>query len=194
MSRSRPPIDLESYKQEIVTLFLSGSTADSIADHLLQLYEITNISGRTIRRRLNTWGISKRQKTEDSPQLRARISVLFYQCCLADKEMLGVLQQEGYTLGEYGLQRIRLNLGLSRKISILDREKADAKLLEIVQEELDKGTIEGYGRGYLHTYFRQHGHCFSRYITTSDCYINSYIFTNSLFNNLGIGSSALYGS
>ena len=46
---------------------------------------------------------------------------------------------------------------MTRRVSVFDREEADKKLLEIVQQELDKGTIEGYGRGLLYTYFCMKG-------------------------------------
>jgi hypothetical protein len=183
-------LDLEFHKEEIISLFHSGHNADFIANHISQQLEIVNISERTIRRRLQQWGVFKRLRTQDSSQLRARITVLFYEC-LEDEEMLDALHREGYVLGDRALKRIRKDIGLSRRFSILEREKSNTRLMEIVQQELDKGTIEGYGRGYLHTYFRRHGYNFSRCVVIFECYIDCYIFTDLLFYNLEIGSLLL---
>ncbi|SLM37352.1 hypothetical protein LPUS_00753 [Lasallia pustulata] len=51
---------------------------------------------------------------------------------------------------------------MTRRVSVFDREEADKKHLEIIQQELDKGTNEGYGRGLLYTYFRTKGFLVSR--------------------------------
>ena len=44
-----------------------------------------------------------------------------------------------------------------------NEQEADSKLWEIVQAELDKGEIEGYGKELLIKYFRTRGVNTSRY-------------------------------
>ena len=41
--------------------------------------------------------------------------------------------------------------------------ESDNLLDEVVQRELDQGTIQRYGRGNLYTYFRSRMHIVSRY-------------------------------
>jgi hypothetical protein len=120
------------------------------------------VEQKTIRRRLQEWGITRRTKVDDTPQLRARIAILFYNCCLSDKNILNILQQEGYSISSWSLIRIRKEMGIKRRIDPQNLEEADRELLELVQRELDKGTIEGLGRGNLHAYFRTNMHIASR--------------------------------
>jgi hypothetical protein len=44
-----------------------------------------------------------------------------------------------------------------------ERVEANSELWHIVQEELDKGTIEGYGKELLQKYFRMKGLNTTRY-------------------------------
>jgi hypothetical protein len=151
----RPSKDLLCYKDEIVGLFLQGSTNRDIVSYLFNNYHI-EIANRTLKRRLAEWGVRKNERNDDTLQLRARISVLFFQCCLEDRDMLTVLEREGYSINARGLSRIRKDMGLIRRISPFNQEEAQRLLYETVRKELDKGFIEGFGRGNLYTYFRSH--------------------------------------
>jgi Clr5 domain len=154
-------INLDLYKDEIIQLYHNSPSTEDIPSYLLRRHNI-QVSVKTIKRRLGEWGISKRIRTDDSPRLRARISALFFECCASDKEILYILGQEGYQIGKWGLISIRKQLGLNRRVSRFNREEADKKLSDAVQEELNKGTIDGYGRGYLYHHFRNQMHIVSR--------------------------------
>ena len=67
----------------------------------------------------------KNETSLDSPQLRARISVLFNQIQLEDADILHVLKREGYSINSLGLQRIRRNMCLVRRVNPFDREESD---------------------------------------------------------------------
>jgi hypothetical protein len=164
MPPGRPSIDLASYREEITDLYCSGNSVLEITKSLLDTYQI-DIKPRTLERRLKEWDLRKRTYTEDTPHLRARIATLFFQCCLNDDEMLQVLRQEGFQIKSRTLQRIRLSMGLHRRLSLDRYEEIDGILKEVVRKELDKGGIEGYGRGLLYTHFRSHMHIISRYLT-----------------------------
>ena len=118
----RPMIDLNSHKDLIIQLFNEEHTASQIAQHLQDTFSIT-VTDRTLRRRLRTWNIYKRQRTIDTPELRTRIRELFLKLCLDDKEMLQVLQAEGYEIGQTALARLRLQLGLPRRINSVGEER-----------------------------------------------------------------------
>lgn len=45
-----------------------------------------------------------------------------------------------------------------------DAPVINAQLRAIVREELDKGTAQGFGRGYLYTHFRNQGYIASRWV------------------------------
>ena len=155
----RPSIDLSLYKDLIINKFQDGISAFDISELLLAQHHIS-VKPRTIQRRLLEWQVSRRPKCDDNPQLRCRIAVLFYQCCLSDKNIIRVLQKEGYCVTPRSLERIRKAMGIKRKVMSI--AETDHLLDEIVQKELDKGTIEGYGCGSLHTYFWNQMHIISR--------------------------------
>jgi hypothetical protein len=160
-TRGRPSKNLTPYRDQITELFQNGAMVDNILRFLKSCHNI-EIGKRTLERALSSWDVKKNTRTSRTSQLRARISVLFFQCCLEDKDMLRALQQEGYKISYWTLQRIRREMGLVRRISPSDVEEVETKLLEIVQKELDNGFIEGLGRNNLHAYFRSRMHIVSR--------------------------------
>jgi len=157
----RPGIALDHWKHQIIELFHQQYSPDDIQGILHEKYNMKT-SARTVRRRLKEWGCTQRFPIPDTPQLRARISALFFEYCASDKEIIYILEKEGYQISSYGLSVLRARLGLTRRVSRFNREEADERLLNIVQKELDKGAIEGYGRGYLYSHFRNQMHCISR--------------------------------
>ena len=162
----RPTIDLDSYKEFIRESYIDNDIdLDTIRIQLQQIYNVT-VSLRALRGRLKTWDIQKRQQSDDNPELRYRIITLFFDVGLDDTTMLDVLQREGYQIGIWKLQRLRKEMGMIRRVSPFDTEAVRAQTLDIVQKELEKGTILPYGRRLLYDHFQSEGHIISRY---SDC-------------------------
>lgn len=160
----RSKIDLDTHQEDIITLYRSGQTSTHIVQHLKEVHDIS-ITTRTIERRLAEWNVlSKRIKTEDSWQLRCRIAILFFECGFNDVDILYALHQEGYSLTHRALVRIRKELGITRRISVHNREEADQELKKIVEAEFEKGPARGYGRGLLYYHFRSQGHVVSRFV------------------------------
>ena len=56
-------------------------------------------------------------------------------------------------MGTTSLVRIQRQQGLWRWLSIFDRAALESQLQEAIKDELNKGSIEGYGRGLLYTHF-----------------------------------------
>ena len=154
----RPSIDLTLYKDLIINRFQDGISADAISDLLLVHHQIS-VKPWTIQCCLLEWQVSWCPKCNDNPQLQCQIAVLFYQCCLSDKNILWVLQKEGYCVTPHSLECIQKAMGIKQKVMSI--AETDHLLDEIVQKELDKGTIEGYGCGSLHTYFQNQMHIIS---------------------------------
>jgi hypothetical protein len=80
-----------------------------------------------------------------------------------DNEMLHALKIEGYQIGRTSLVRIRREQRLWRRLSIFDRAALEEQLQEAIKDELDKGSIEGYGWGLLYTHFRTIGFIATRF-------------------------------
>lgn len=114
----RQQINLEPYRDEIITLFQHGISSDSISRTLESRYNI-QVKERTIQSRLRKWGIRKRSRTTTADEtLHARIKVLFVQDRLTDKAMLKLLRQDGYDISERTLRRLRFQLGLHARASL----------------------------------------------------------------------------
>ena len=68
--------------------------------------------------------------------------------------MLAWLKDEGFTVTSRGLVRIRLELKLKRQKSSQEtREHADDIIRRLIEQELGKNVIQGYGRGQLVEHF-----------------------------------------
>ena len=93
--------------------------------------------------------------TTSNTLLHARIQVLFYQVGLEDKDMLRVLQAEDFDIDDRTLKRLRVQLGLRRRT--MKAQQQTDEIIRKIQEELEQGTIEGYGKELLHRHFRSKG-------------------------------------
>src|SRR5205807_8525500 len=155
----RPKVNFEIHQPTLRTLYESeGLSFDQLSEYLLSEHQI-QVTARTIKRRFQVWGIRKRHPPIVlSDELKKRIQVLFFEIRLDDKDMLHVLQQEGFQIGKYALVRLRFELNLRRReYKIEQQQEADIIVRNLVAQELEKGAIDGYGRRYLYTYFRQRG-------------------------------------
>ena len=80
--------------------------------------------------------------------------------------MLHALKLEGYQIERTALVRIRREQKLWRRLSVFERAGLEEQLYEAIKEELDKGSIKGYGRRLLHDHFRTIGFIATRFETT----------------------------
>lgn len=55
-------------------------------------------------------------------------------------------------------------MAIIKRISVFDRETSDAELLALVEQEYAKGNLDGFGKQYIHMYFRMQGSMISRYV------------------------------
>ena len=150
-------IDLEPYKTEIISLFQDNNSCTLIAKQLQNKYSL-QIAERTIRSRLQEWRIRKRNRTTTSDLiLHARIQILYFQVGLEDKDMLGILQAEGFEITDRTLKRLRTQLGLRRRTNLVEAQQQIDEIAQEIQKELEQGTIEGYGKELLHRHFRSKG-------------------------------------
>ncbi|KAJ5460980.1 uncharacterized protein N7458_002532 [Penicillium daleae] len=137
----RPQIDLNPYKDEIMALFNQQKTTETICIELSQRHSI-NISYPTLARRLQAWGLRRLpSKTADNQALCDRIRSLVRDN-YSDKEILPILQREGFKIAHITLKRPRQQLSLRLRT--------------------DDPEARRYGRGLLYTYLRQKGHTFPR--------------------------------
>ncbi|KAF7523703.1 hypothetical protein PCG10_006459 [Penicillium crustosum] len=126
----RQQINLEPYRDDIITLYHHGITSDAISRTLETCHNI-QVKERTIQSRLRKWGIRKRHRTTTGDEaLHARIKMLFIQDKLTDKAMLNMLQQEGYGISERTLRRLRFKLGLHVRASEQEKHQEQGQMQE----------------------------------------------------------------
>jgi hypothetical protein len=158
----RPSIDLQSYKTEIISLFQNNNSVKSIVNILQKKYNL-QVTDRTIYSRLQEWEIRKHNRTTTSNfLLHTRIKILFFQVGMEEKEMLHALHNEGFDITRRTLRRLRLQLGLRRRTDSIEGQLQVDEILKGIEEELEKGTIEGYGKELLHRHFRRKGFMIAR--------------------------------
>src|SRR6266516_757512 len=150
-----PTIDLKPFQGLIITWFQDDISCDDIAKRLADEHNVV-CTGRTIKRRLKEWKITKRACVVETVALRLKIASMFYMN-FPDDMIVRALNEEGCPIGKTAVGRIRKAQGCKRKLSVWERVEADSKLWEIVQKELDQGNIEGYGKELLYRYFRTKG-------------------------------------
>lgn len=158
----RSAINLDTLKDSILDLYNKGYTSREIAAQV-------SSTKSTIERRLAEWGIRKNapKSQRKDPSLRSQVAI-YFMSGFTDSEI--VLALNGDRTGidyvhKRTVERIRKSQGLVRRMSAFARQESNKQLWDIVERELDTGTIEGYGKGLLYTHFKNLGCQVSRYIS-----------------------------
>lgn len=154
----RSIIDLNVHKEEIIQLRLRKTVVE-IVQHLQTTYNLS-VNERTLKRRLKEWGINITVSTSQPADLALleRIRILFFHG-LNDIQILRTLTAEDYLITLGGLVRLRIEeLHLKRRLRTKEeqetaKENAHSELID----ELQKGVVEGYGRGLLYAHFQELG-------------------------------------
>jgi len=170
----RPTIDLELYKAQIINLYQDGRTPAAISTLLQQEHDL-KVSPCTVSYRLQSWGAQKYNPhaVRRESSLQHRVQELFYEMGLEDSDLLEVLQSEGFQINSRTLRRVRMELGLVRRTDDPDQQKIQDQIaLEGLVQEVNAGTIEGYGRELLHRHMRRAGYIVPR---LEYDFLNSYV-------------------
>lgn len=93
---------------------LSGIAQEDVRRRLAQ--DGVHIASRTLASRLRKWNITLQPKMKDTPELRQRVTDLFWSVEGSDDDTVAILQVEGYQITKRGLQRLRFKLGLLRRL------------------------------------------------------------------------------
>ena len=149
---------LDSYKDIIISWLQDDNMKISGVVKRLETDFGIIISHRTIERRCKVWGIVRQSRlsVRDAGIRNIRITYHF-QHNLNDTEIRSALQVEGLPTELRTIRRIRSKLGLIRRFSVFQKSEMEKQLRAVVKAKLDKGTIEGYGKGLVQTYFRAMG-------------------------------------
>jgi hypothetical protein len=149
---------LDSYKDIIISWLQDDNMKISGVVKRLETDFGIIISHRTMERRCKVWGIVRQSRlsVRDAGIRNIRITYHF-QHNLNDTEIRSALRVEGLPTELRTIRRIRSKLSLIRRFSVFQKSEMEKQLRAVVKAELDKGTIEGYGKGLVQTYFRAIG-------------------------------------
>lgn len=138
----------------VIEYYNLGFPVNEIVDQLHnQGYQV---SKRTVERRLQEAGL-RRKPAFNHTEILHVIDVMFFQLSYDDDAIAdALLQQKGVAVSARTIQRIRLNNNLQR------RHVTEEKRAEIVQraasfllqDDLESGTVRGFGASLLYTYLR----------------------------------------
>jgi hypothetical protein len=82
---------------------------------------------------------------------------------LSDREILPTLHNKGFQISQHTLKRLRQQLGLRRRTDGPDAQRIqENQITEVLRQEIEDSSIEGYRRGLLYTHLRQKGYIFPR--------------------------------
>ena len=157
-----PKIDLSQWQNELRQWVKDGKEQEEIRAELLN--QGIKVGRTALVNKLAELGIrARRPKIRDTPTLRARIAVLFYQVRLKDEQLVRILEYDGFSIGLKRLRTIRTDMGLRKQIQRGQAEAVEQQIRKVLKEELDQGNVEDYGRKHLYTYMRQKYNLIGRY-------------------------------
>lgn len=163
----RPTIDLNNLKSVIYYYYCEQDYTLQAVIHILAERYMTEVNLRSLKRRLAEWGFHKNIARISStllPTLQARLIQLFHHHMLTDREILVVLQQEGYpNIIPIRLQHLRLSIGLSRRAISGNYITNQEEIQSILEAELNTGTIIQFGRQRVYEHLRRQGYLIARY-------------------------------
>ena len=148
--------DLSPWKQQIERWIEEKMPIDNMRSQLA----LTGIRvGRTVfKEHLNAWGLqleaALRPHFQDSQALRDRLQHCFRELRASDKETVRILEAEGFVIGIRRVARLRKEMGLMKRLEGNNAIAMEAAATEALQNELDSGHVEDFGRGHLYTYMR----------------------------------------
>ncbi|KAH8695639.1 hypothetical protein BGW36DRAFT_345036 [Talaromyces proteolyticus] len=148
----RPRIYFNPYMDEISTLFRQHKTTETICPKLAHRHSI-EISYNTLSRRLHKWGLRR---------LPSRLPTASYEILwISDAELLPSLHREGFQIFHDVLKKLWQKLGLRRRTDSPETQRIqDNQITGVLRQEIQDGSVEGYGRGLLYTHLRQKGYIF----------------------------------
>lgn len=154
MPGGRRKMDLAPHKDFLLERLTAGKSHATILKDLETEHGV-KCSTSTFHRNLHEWGVkTKRDKWEDSEELRARVAYCFHELRLTDAQTYTKLEEEGFSVGKARLGKLRKEMGLFKRCPARDEELAEGAIAKALLQEIRNGGIEQMGRKQLYEYLR----------------------------------------
>lgn len=147
-------MELDQHKDWLLERIAAGIPQDHIRIDL-EAHHGLKISSSTFSRKLSEWKVkTRRDKLQDSEELRERVAHCFHELALTDSETYKKLEEEGFSIGKARLALLRKDMGLFKKCPAADCELAEGAIAKALLQEIKNGGIERMGRRELYSYLR----------------------------------------
>jgi hypothetical protein len=128
----RRKVNIEPFKNDLVRWFKDGLTFDELSQHLKDIYYV-ELSGRSIKKRMQKWNIFKRGRSDNSETLRARITYIFYKFGGSDEDIQEMLEKDGFAITIRGVMDIRKSASMYRRtIDLAEDSRRAIELLTVI--------------------------------------------------------------
>ncbi|KAF6238719.1 hypothetical protein HO173_003225 [Letharia columbiana] len=159
----RPPKDLESHKELILSLLSQRTEHDEIR-RILSIQRGLKIGDSVLRKHIKAWGKSRGDipPCRDEKLRDSLIMFLFLKQNANEEEILVHLEFQDLAVTPRKLRRLRIDMGLRRRRKLKDARFQDEEIIRIMKEHLSEGVIGDWGLTHLYAYFRRNNIIISR--------------------------------
>lgn len=164
----RPRLDLNAWQSQIEE-WRDASWSYEEMRATIQQDTGLKISDSSFKRRLREMGIQTRLVTDDTLELRTRVTYIFSALRLSDADTVDILTRDGFKINTRGLGRLRRKIGLKKRTQQADFDEVEEHLRLLLRLELDTNNIAGFGEGHLYTYMRSKYNVIRKLVASSPC-------------------------
>lgn len=113
----RRALDLDKHKSEIISLYSRPTSTKDISTILKDTHGIS-VGSKTLQRRLQEWGVRQRavRGAPEREEIQRRVNTLIRDDKLRTREVLRILDEEGKSVSERTLRKIRKQLGIVLRV------------------------------------------------------------------------------
>ena len=144
LAKPQTEIDLEQHRSTNTAWFADGLLYKDIASRLeTQLQTI--ITQLTLKGRLKTWDLARWPTNRSYSRIAFTHWMAMPQSRLSDSEIVHILRADriyGTEFNQRAVSKIRVQMGLYRRLALYERAQQEEWLREIIKDKLDLGVIE----------------------------------------------------
>lgn len=158
----RRALDLDKHKDEIISLYSRPTSTKDISIILKETHGIS-VGSKTLQRRLQDWGVRQRavRGATEREEIQRRVNTLIRDDKLRTREVLRILDEEGKSVSERTLRKIRKQLGIVLRV---DKPRPKHQLIRAPSDKEPRFVESVFLAGTIST---DDGHDWRELVTTA---------------------------
>jgi hypothetical protein len=155
-----PNLTIDHFQPQLSRLKEEGLTNKQLLNWLLE-EEGIQCTLRTLKRRLQQWGVRRNAVTQVpiTDELAERVNYLFHHSLLSDSQIaIKIAEEDGLQTSANQVQEIRLLFGWHRQNLTPTQSTAQQQLTQQYVGQLVAGEGRSFGRRWAITYLRRRGY------------------------------------